>query len=524
MAYSGLSGSGSLMPESAYLKKQEMTCLYESPDQLYEYNRATLRDERPDPVMFESDQKRDITYARDRLSLQYTGGRSNGVEPYLPEGSFVDYTFLEKDPRGTALGPNMMEYRKQENARGKFIKFYPDGDASVPSEGISPGNMQKNIKGQFYNVKDRLKIFEDSMDSWHNGGTQQVVKTDSAQCMIISDAKNPDMRDEMCYNRGNKTVDLSNNTSIGWRRTTDHIFKVAQYGQIRRSANPNETNILKNRGNAKIGHDILVAWQDQIVPKSVTLKMIDLAKQRVNDLENGKILTFGSSEINTTNKRKIKPTDLSLFANVNTDESQTMSAHANLRGDRNQHITGSMMKPQLDSNKMKKVIIDPFIIDFMGSINYRMSPREIKDLRNAIAQSSVTSGLLIDQTNKKCNAKLTINNDMLWQSATNYERGRSMTVANYAILSRTVNGPKSDHNTVDYEAYKVNQKESYNNRHGNLQDPDLYNMDVLEYDNDTGMEAVGTKLIGGMGSKYMNNYMTREDNENSFMSDITART
>jgi hypothetical protein len=142
MPGSSLQGSYGSVPISEYLKKMEQTCLFEPEDQLDNYMRDSLKNTDTDTPLFESDQPRRDNHSRERLSLRHTGRRTE-AEPFLPDGSFLDYEFLNADPRGTAVGPDMMKHRKQQEARGKFIKMGYDDDMSVPSEGRSQARVLK---------------------------------------------------------------------------------------------------------------------------------------------------------------------------------------------------------------------------------------------------------------------------------------------------------------------------------------------------------------------------------------------
>lgn len=513
-------GSGSLMPESAFLKKMEQTCLFEDPDLINNYMRASLRDVRPDPPLFASEETRRNNFSEDRLNLRHCGARVPTL-PDLPDGTFLDFEGLERDPRGTALEPDMREHRKQQEARGKFIKFYDDGDFSVPGEGISPREMVKLLRRPFYEVKDRLKIFDDSMNGINLGGSMtQERRKNTAECMQVVDDRKPEMRDEMCYNRANVVNDLSNNTSIGWRRTTDHRFKVAQYGMIRRAPGAKDVNVIKNKSNTFIEHDFHLAWKDQNTSKSFSVNMIDLAKQRARDMRTSEGLILGKSDKSQTGrKRRLLAKDI--IVKRQSGASQAEAAHTSIKGDRTQHITGRMTKPRSEHNKMSKLVIDPFIIQHMASCNRTMSKKKLSDLRNQIGQSAAFNGMLMQQSNRTRDPVNKRRNKLLWESAANHAKGESMKIMNYKSCAQKIKTKNQD--DYDYEDYKKSQKVS-GQRRGNIQNPDLYVMEAADYDQDfTGLEITGTKLVGGMGSKYMRGYMDGGDIErDNDLSEISA--
>ncbi len=82
-------------------------------------------------------------------------------------------------------------------------------------------------------------------------------------------------------------------------------------------------------------------------------------------------------------------------------------------------------------------------------------------------------------------------------------------------------GPKNQA-TFNFEQYKSNSKIS-GQRRGNIQNPNMYIPDVVDYDNEYGREVQAAKLVGKMGSKYMRHFMDTENNENK-LCDITAKT
>lgn len=524
MGKSGVVGSGSLMSESAYLDKMEMTCIFESPDMIDDYMRASLKDIRPDKPLFEGDQTRRNNYSEDRLNLRHSGKRV-ATEPWLPDGTFLDFDGLAKDVRGSnAMEPDMKEHRKQQESRGKFIKYYDDGDYSVPGEGINEATMIKLKKSAYYDVKDRLKIFEESRNSFHNGGVGRAKKTNKVECMQQFDGIRPDIEDATCYNRTNYVTDLSNNTSIGWRRTTDNRFQIAKYGMVRKHQKKADQNVIKNRSNAHVEHDVLVSWRDQNTNKSVSTKMIDLSKRKQDSMKNMDNMLFTKSEQNKNDRhRKLTPADL-IMAKHQTKETRAIDANVLLNGSQRQHVTGSMLAPILDSNRMKKVSVDPIIITYMSSVNRGMTNKKTSDLRDKIAQTSMFNGLLIGQSNRAPNT-MEIKNEMLWSSVANYEKGESMKVANYGRTAKSmmISGPK-DQGALDFEQYKSDQKTTGQKR-GNISNPNMKIIDVADFDNDPGMEVTGTKTIGNaLGKKYMRGFMDKGDTDNARLADVTSRT
>jgi hypothetical protein len=500
-------GSGYEIPQFYYLKKIEQTCIFEDPDQINTYFRKELKDLKPDKPFFESDQTRYNNYSSDRLNLRH-GGRRTLNEPYLPDGTFLDFSFVEKDPRGNAVEPDMRNYKKQHQSRTRFIKFFPDNDDSINESYVHPTQMQMQIKNEFYNTKNRMNVFDTSLESRHNGGTYNKGLTSTGICLQEIDEKNISMRDEACSNNTRKTTDLSNDTSIGWRRTTDHRFTVAKYGQSRGTALLSDQDWNKNRGSSRIEHDILVSYQDQNIPKSLVLKMADIARQRKNEIKSGKTMQFASSQQQLNSSRRITTDDIGDFNYNSTTQTRSSDPHTLLNGEQISHRSGKDYIPKYDPNIFDKIILDPTIFDNMIRINNKMAPREMDDLRNQIEQSNENKLLLIHQKNKQVNMNIN-NNESLWQVETNYEKGKSKKLVNYSKTnSNTYINKPFDAENINYEDYK-NKSFCSAQRRGNIKMSNFHDPDT-QYDNDYGKEISRSHLVGPLGSKFTRDYIERE--------------
>jgi hypothetical protein len=355
MVGKSLSGTYGDMPIDMYLKKMEQTCMFEDDDQIMNYQRQTLKDLKPDKPFFESDQTRRDNHSGERLNLRYHG-KTSELDPYLPEGSFIDYQFLEKDPRSISNDPNMQLLRQQQMARSKFYNFYPDHDKSVVESGRSPYKVMKDVRAGFGFIKDRLKIFDESYDSRHAGGTQNHRLMSTGVCLQTVDERTPNMKDEICYNRSRAVDKLSNNTPIGWRLTTDHRFKVSHFGRPRSQQGTSEQNWFKNRANTRMDHDIATSWQENNALKTLTIKMIDLSNQK-HDKHNTIDITQFKDGLNVNNTRKkLHISDISSAISRKSHISQPLSNI--IKND----CRNNSKKIYNTDNVIEKAVIDPIIL------------------------------------------------------------------------------------------------------------------------------------------------------------------
>lgn len=512
-------GSGSLMPDDMYLRKIEQTNYYESPTQLEDFHRATLKDLKPLPALFESDQirgGRDANgnamgnpYAKSFLHFRETGARMT-AEPFLEEGSFTDWDYAEKDPRGTATGPDMRKHVDQQFARKDLIKFHSDADDSVPESGINPTLMRANIRGSQNVFKDYYKNFDTAFDS-------RVVSSAAA---VIGDSRktkfedSSDIRDPLGKSSINKyavTNTMSNDTSIGWRRTTDHKFQVSQYGKQNVGKSFTDENWYKNRANAHIDHDIVVSWQDTTMPKSMALLMMDLSKKKTTSHNIGLNNIDWSESMNGQNaKQKLTPADMAGMAARPTSESQSETAHAALNGD----VTNKSGERLLikDTTIMGKTNINTTIYESMPGVNKTMTQTQKDDLRNAIQQTATDSGLYQEETNKK-KREAPSDPTILWESIALFKKGDSKSVKNYKAGKQS-----NDKHNKERIHKDVFERDSYTTDHrtqqlkSNVVHKKTITKDEVEYGN--GNDMVGSQLVGGLGTKYMRKFMSSDSDFN----------
>ena len=511
-------GSGSLMPESLYLGKIEQTCMFEDNNQLGKYFRQELKDYRPNKPFFESDQPRRRNYSEDRLNLRHGGSRTL-TDPYLPDGTFLDFQFLEKDVRGNAVGPDMREHRKQQHARDRFIKFYDDSHFHVPESGIHPSTMQMNIKNELYNVKNRMKIFDTSRNGWHNGGTAGQKLTKTGVCLQQKDAKMYGFSgadEAVCYNNARKITDLSNYTDVGWRRTTDNRFQVSRYTDDTRALSIKNSDWFKNRTNTRMEHDILFSKTDKNVSKCLAQKMSDIVELKKNMMHSSRFpIKFASSQNIDNKKRKIQAENIEQMRE-HVRQTGTKSAHTKLADvPQNQRVKGEAFVPQRDDNRMSKSVLNPIMFDYMAlsarGSNKKLAEVDAQALRGIkeVVVSRGTSFMRNDSGENVSRKFDSANHDLLWKVETGYKKGKSYKIANYKNKQMD-EFPGRSQDIVAYEKYKKSSKAS-GQRNGGLQNPRSIDVNSTSYDNPVGMENSNYFMIGPLGSKFMRNGMIRDN-------------
>lgn len=519
-------GSGSAMPIDLLLRKQEVSCIFESPTQIDDFHRETLKNLKPDERLFESDQPRGGTDTHgnpfgNNISERFLSFRDSGfqnqqnAEPYLPDGTFLDHQFLEQDSRGTALGPNMRKHASQQFSRASVINFKNDSDNSIPSEGINPWDMNKNVRSIQNYTKDYYKNFDTAWDSWGTSGAKSNPNESKIQYLQNS----CDMRDpSQLPNRNvmNITNSLSNDTSIGFRRTTDHEFKVAQYGKTNIGSSFTNEDWYKNRANTHIDHDVMVSWTDVNVSKAAALKMIDLSKQKFDAHWIGiQGMNWDESKASRGTKQKLTPVDMAGMEKRPTVETQTTAPHTDLKGE-----TGTKNGARLimhDAPVINKTRINTTIFEKMGLINKQNTKIQKDDLRKDIQQTATDSNLYMTDKNKKQKTQSKDAGKILWDSLAIYQKGNAQTIMNYKAAAKEVKG----HNLQ--KLGKVNFEHDSKNtaqRRGRIDKVANSKKDEGYIDNDFGRDdSISKSVGGGMGNKYMTPYMDRD----GYLNDINDR-
>jgi hypothetical protein len=400
-------GQYGTIPDDVYMRKIERANLPEDP-MLYEnYARKMLADYRPDEPFLASDMARDPAdrgggnHSTERLELRHSGARSS-EDPYLPDGTFLDHEFLERDPRGTQNLPDFNEARRQKMARAAFIKFYNDDDHSVPETGINPVQMRDLIRNSQQQFKDRFTNFSESLGAWHNGGTAQVSNKASVLAMTTADGQILDLADATARNRQDAVTKLSNAVPGIPRYTTpDHRVKISRYGMVKPMQDIGSQNWNNNRSNTYLDHQIPVEINGQMVNRMLATMILDIEGQRMNKQVAAQGAAFGDSAVNQAHqaKRNINPEDIFKIIMIGMD-SHTQPATSNQHYD-GMRVHRSNAKPgDRDVRGMlNQAMVNVQIVESMAQSNRRMEPNKRRDLRENIKTSAVQKGVFYERGN-----------------------------------------------------------------------------------------------------------------------------
>jgi hypothetical protein len=457
-----LSGQAGTIPYDEYLRKIQHTDLKEDPDQYEKYLRKQLVDFRPDDPFFESDQTRDPNDrgsgfgSRERLSLRYSGARSE-EDPYLPDGTFLDHEFMERDPRGTQNLPDFAgNGRRQQMARAGLIKFYNDDDHSVPETGINPVQMVSLIRGAQQQFKDRWRNFEESMDSWHNGSA--ALRGDrSTVAMVTQDGTIVNLADATAEQRQDPVNLLSNRTPALLRSSApDHRVKISKYGQIKPVMDMNSNEWNTNRYNSYLDHQIPIEVNGQLVNRGLAMLILDLEGQRATKQVVAHGTDYDDSHGNLLREmqQKINPEDLYKMIMIGmTSHSQDKTAHE-------EFYDGAMMvRNSKFKGDVRKLLnageINHDIANSMMQSNRAVNKKQRSDLREEIHTSAADHGLYQTNKNRPASVRHT-RNTLVRESLDTRMIETQRETKTYGAIKPAEN--YNPHEKLDFEKYAQSSK------------------------------------------------------------------
>ncbi len=234
------------IPHAMLAAKFEETDIGADEDAYDNYARNTLMDRLPDKNKFEHEEPRGAVNMRSgKLQLQYYGHRGNADDPAHPE-MFLGFGGPDdRDPRGTATDPDMKQLKRQWEERMRFVNWTPDGSDHITGGGRSEDQVMKDQQELFRTTRDRLKVFDRSVDGRKSGvskvfkrrpAKEQQMMVQSYGDMITDFAVNPQKRaNVMCSQiiRDAKSYRVS---------SMDQDLQFARYTQLCRRARARSAN------------------------------------------------------------------------------------------------------------------------------------------------------------------------------------------------------------------------------------------------------------------------------------------
>lgn len=409
----GRSVSGG-MPSWALLSKWEQTGVSEDINQMRNYHRSELRDfscEKPwleadmqvnggiDPYTGQS--RSGGTRSRGMLNLRFGGARNN-TSPYLPDGVNLDFEFLDnKDhyvphnnkyeknytagkagvSRGN--GPNWEEYNRQRKYRGKYIKYYNDGDYSTVEHGITPAKMQENLMKARFTGLNKLKRTGRVLDG-RKSGKMPFYERNGEKIYHAIDQKVREENIHRNYKQWTDDVRPSQNQQF---IDQDQDHHDGHYGRDNAQFN-GHVEVDKAQRSALASGRVMRAFKDNNVQKSLHYILNTL--NNADGVSGTQRATEGF--VNAQRKLGVSQFNPGAETQLNSIESRAYEIARVLQGEINARKLG-VAKFTPGTETQLNSIVDNKIAEYMAITNRKLGPLEVTlNLKEASLQTGLQPG------------------------------------------------------------------------------------------------------------------------------------
>jgi hypothetical protein len=509
-AANNLVGETKSIPYTFHINAIERTNMYENPNMIHDFQRDLLMDRRPDRPLFPSDEHTGPSeYSTTVLNLREHGGLAS-VDPYLPEGTFLDFEFTRPDTNMVDMStPNLEGIAKQQRSRYQnTVRFYDDNDHSVHSGPMRPTDVVSAISNSIDDFAKRIPWFSESETTQNRSGCTRDESNRAAD--YDEDARRPLVEELSTSNAPNYVQRLSNTFPLGYTRVTDHEFTVSNYDRARANPTLGTQDWAKNRYNTKVTHDI----QKQTLRKNsqyTVAKITDTMNQKRNLLTAS---TRKHTESAVSTNRRLNNGDAIDVSGIQTSYIQPTA----LMKDSTEGSTrSSNMKPIKELNNYNGIYVQK-LAQSMASVNPKMTKKEIKSVQDQVLQSYTAvpdSNTVTNIVRRKKNPDGTTN----WFPEVEV-RGTSIKVNNYAALQKL---KRLDQSKLKYSSI-FGESKQFQLRQSPTNLPTQSVPDVCDFAYDAGPEALQSVQPIRMRSKYTSDLSTFSDERPDEMSTPARRT
>lgn len=504
MPRSSIDNAGA-MPFETFLQKQEQTPMFEDPESFHEFSRGLLKDFRPEAPFFAHEAPLENNMAEQRLNFQYGDGWSE-KKPDLPDGTFLDFEFLQQDPRGHTTDINFGGYLKERGIRYSLIPKTSD-DSPTIHEGPIGTPLYQNMRDQANDrFRQQYKNFETSRDGWTGG--RLMSRPQGCTIDTITSESKPYLVDEgILYNKSNILPTLEMANPVGYNTTTSQDYKIGSFSQIRSTRSLADDDWGKNRRNTYHDQEIRVRYRDAVVPKSVALNMIDLSQKKYNEMQSLRNYEYQNSRENPLTKKHKLIAD-TLNGRNQTNAALTMSAMQEADfGSRKVNLV-----PRIDSNRMLKHRVTNDTAKAIVAAT-RAGALEIGDLRDRVMQSILNP----ESTTGKNRAigPMRAENGLGWEAEDDRkEQAPSYQIGNFKMIKPKVYSPADQAANLQFDDFRATSFALDPRTLVNVNALDAYDSALADGIDFKGSLGVANASMASLGSKYMRGYMSSDQLKN----------
>ncbi len=392
----GDAGTYGHVPYSFYERNVARTDISEDnvPDFLDQYMRETLVDNTFDKPFFATEEKRSDYGSQAQLNLRYSGSRS-GLDPYMPDGAFLDHEFLQPDPKP---GDWMERYREQAASRVGNYRFLNDDDYRVTDGAQTEKRTQYNLRvANFDRFKNSFKNFGTSTDG--------ITRRRSAPTTMMCPKEYTDTSDVIgdlneCANRTrmNAAAEYSNNYGAKTNYTvTDHKFTNSKYGHVRSSkgkTNPQNGLYLSNFDHKEYKKDVIAT------NRMLANVIINGMKLRKNEVESFSGTNYGDEKV--YRQRAVKNIIAGSIEKVMRESKYSQPVSEQFMS---KNGVRANMKDTNIRKSMGNTTINHNIVESMVQVNRVKGKKRSSDLREQITNSAADNGIYVDMSTRSTRSK-----------------------------------------------------------------------------------------------------------------------
>lgn len=242
------------MPPGMLMSKFEETDIGLDESAYTDYARSVACDWTADTNRMEHEEPRNSIGNGGYLQLRYNGHRGDADEVYRPEHFDQFIGDEDRDPRGSQVDPDMKQMTRQSMARNRFIRFTPDGCENITGGGRSEAQTMADQQTLIRTVRSRMKVFDRQIDGRRTGLRREFTHKSAANQSILVQSYGDAITDKglNITRRANFIADLVVNSRKFRDENNDQLLEIAKYTQVRRGqreTGPQDNSIILTDGN-----------------------------------------------------------------------------------------------------------------------------------------------------------------------------------------------------------------------------------------------------------------------------------
>ncbi len=497
------------MAPSMIMSKYEETDMGPDENMYDDYARSQIINWGPDESKFEHEEARGgVNRRAGRIQLQYYGHRGDQDHVYRPE-IFDGFMGPEdRDPRGSNVDPDMKEFRKQHDARMRFIRFTADGSDHITGGGRSEAKVMADQQTLFKTVRNRLKVFDRQLDGRRNGMRREFKHKSNVTKQILVKSYGDYIKDYALNPQRRVNImckEILRDTRMWREETADADFAFARYSQICRRAKRDGPEHSRVGDQITMGRKNDIDDADSKKYKTAAVLMSNIVNCKRQVMQNTATSDMDFAAARTTAMRKSQPfaRDLSLVLNSITIDSEF--AHGR------QTQVGRNPYPQTLEHTARQIALNhstPAHHFLNAEILYK-STKPGADTRKAADMMIMGSEFQgrNDNTQRCKAAKMRMLSGAKLATAQDADRAESTKTFNY----RHALNPNGDKRIrlMTYDQLAAESDNTQNRRplHTNYRSPNIHDTsENIRYGDNTSAE----RHARGLGSKYLNRFIDRD--------------